>query len=301
MIRSIFKKLFVIGMLVLSFSGLSFAAEKGESVMVYTRSAGASVDDNRYDYHWRVFEAALVATKAKYGPYEFRTAGTMNEKREMTYIMSGEKINVMVTDPNHERDKNLRTVKISVDKGLVGYRIFLIHKDMQPVFNRVKTIDDLRKLSIGQGSLWSDVTILEKANFKVVKGSVYEGLFGMLVEKRFDAFSRGVNEAPAELADRKDKFPDMVIENSILLYYPMPNYFFFARTPEGEKLAKRAEEGLMMLVENGTLNKMFYAEYGKLISDTNLKKRKVFKIDNPMLPPNQPFSDTRLWYDPIVD
>lgn len=41
----------------------------------------------------------------------------------------------------------------------------------------------------------------------------------------FDYFSRSVIEIYEELASRKQLYPKMVVEETILLYYPLPLYF----------------------------------------------------------------------------
>lgn len=257
-------------------------------------------DDNRYTYHWRVLTAALEATKSKYGPYELTPAKFMSESRQMLEMMNPNgQLNTMVLDTSRNMEKNLLPVKIPIDKGLLGYRVLLIQAKNQPRFDRITTLDALRKISIGQGFDWSDLDIFKAAGFPVVAGTSYDGLFSMLMANRFDAFGRGVTEVLPELEQRRHRFPTMAIEKSLLIYYPMPVYFWFPRNASGEARAKRVQEGLNLLIANGTLDKLFQEEFGPAIATLKLKQRRLFRIDNPTLPPNQPFDDKRLWFDPL--
>jgi hypothetical protein len=91
----------------------------------------------------------------------------------------------------------------------------------------------------------------------------------------------------------------MAIEKSLLLYYPMPVYFWFPNTPEGLARAKRVEEGMQAIVRNGTLDRLFKARFDPMIKELQLKKRRVLRIPNPEVPPDQPFQNKALWYDPL--
>ncbi len=276
------------------------ASPTAQQKMLFIYNGPEAPNDNRYTYHWRVLTAALEVTKNKYGPYELASADFMSESRQMIEINNPNgKLNTMVLDTSRNMEKNLLPVKIPIDKGLLGYRVFLIQAKNQERFNQISTLDELRKISIGQGFDWSDLEIFKAAGFPVVPGASYDGLFSMLMANRFDAFGRGVTEVLPELQQRRKRLPGMAIEKSILLYYPMPVYFWFPRTENGEARAKRVHEGMNLLIANGTLDKLFHEEFGPAIAALALKQRRLFKIDNPTLPPNQPFDDKRLWFDPL--
>jgi ABC-type amino acid transport substrate-binding protein len=208
-------------------------------------------------------------------------------------------INTMVLDSTAELERDLIAVKVPVDKGMLGYRVFLIRAEDQPRFSAVRTIDDLRKFTMGQGSDWSDVAIYKSAGFNVVGATRYASLFDMLMHGRFDAFGRGVAEVVDELAAHQKKYPDMAIEQTTLLYYPMAVYFWFPKTSEGKLHAKRVTEGMAMIAKNGTFDRIFKEQYGPLLSQLQIKKRRIFRIPNPTMPPNQPFEAPSLWFDPL--
>ncbi|MET3130086.1 ABC-type amino acid transport substrate-binding protein [Oxalobacteraceae bacterium GrIS 1.11] len=114
------------------------------------------------------------------------------------------------------------------------------------------------RFSIGQGKGWADVAILEAARLSVVEGTSYEGLFSMLMAGRFDLFSRSVDEAVREYGERRASHPELALEPTLLLSYPLPRYFFVRRDAEGRQLAARIEAGLEIMLRDGTLNTLFY-------------------------------------------
>ena len=89
----------------------------------------------------------------------------------------------------------------------------------------------------------------------------------------------------------------MEIEESILVYYPWPRYFFCANSPEGKMLAERVEVGLLKMIDNGEYNKIFEKHYGYISKKLNLKNRNLFKITNPLLSSKTPLKNSKLWYD----
>src|SRR5258706_11282594 len=197
------------------------------------------------------------------------------------------------TTPEFERE--LVPVRIPVDKNLGGYCVFLIRAEDKLRFAKVKTVDDLRRFTFGLGLGWVDVDILRANGFNIVTGSNYDGLFEMLVHKRFDVFLRAVPEVLDEYARRKKTLPKLNIEDSILFYYPLPMYFWFPKSDEGRRLAARAEEGMRMMIADGTYNRIFDKYQRRKIETLRLKERRLFTIANPLVGPETPFSDRRLW------
>ena len=271
--------------------------------MVYIYHKPESRDDVRYNYHWEVLRAALEKTKKDYGTYTMKPSKRMmNEKRQVAELKKGNKLTIMIRAASQEHERMFTPVRIPLDKGLIGYRVFLIHKEDQPKYSAIKTLDELKKLSVGQGSGWSDVKVWRANGFNVIEGSSYQGLFGMVLRKRFDFFSRGIVEIIGEYEQRKNKMPNLHIEETIAVYYPWPFYFYFPKSEQGRKLAIRVEEGLLALFEDKkTFDPIFFKYHGEALKRHNLKSRKIFRIKNPLLTPETPLNDKRLWYDPYKD
>ena len=269
--------------------------------MTYVYHAPESDLDDRYLYQWEILRTALERTKDKWGPYRMTPSNRMTERRqafELRHATGRLTVMYLGTTPEFERD--LIAVHIPVDKNLGGYGVCLIRKEDQPRFDAVRTLDDLRRFKYGLGAGWLDVSILEASHFKVVTGTNYEGLFQMLIQKRFDVFLRATVEVLDEYDERIHDLPDMRIEKKLLLYYPLPMYFWFSKTPEGRRLAARAEEGMRAMIADGTYDRIFNEYQDWKIHRLQLQKRRVFRIDNPLLGPETPLADKKLWFDPAT-
>lgn len=269
--------------------------------MRYVYDAPESASDQRYEYQWEILRTALERTRDKYGDYVMQPSDFMTEQRQAFEMRNATgKITVMYlsTTPVFERD--LIPVRIPVDKNLGGYCVFLVRKNEADRFKAVQTLEDLKQFSFGLGLGWVDVDILRRNGLKVVTGSNYDGLFDMLANKRFDVFLRAAVEVLGEYDQRKERMPELAIEPGIILYYPLPMYFWFPKTDEGRRLAGRAREGMMAMIEDGTYDQIFMKYQKEKIERIDLRHRRIIKIENPFLSPKTPFQDKRLWFDPAT-
>jgi hypothetical protein len=277
---------------------VSFAAASRAQVMTYIYHAPESSLDVRYLYHWEILRTALERTTPKWGAYRMVPSGFMTERRQAFELKNATgKLTVMYLSTTPDFEQHLIPIRIPVDKNLGGYCVFLIRRGEQKRFADIRSIDDLRRFTYGLGLGWIDVDILKANGFRVVTGSSYDGLFEMLVNKRFDVFLRAATEVLDEYGKRKESLP-LVIEDSIVLYYPMPMYFWFPKTDEGRRLAARAEEGMRMMIADGTYDRIFDNYQRQKIERLRLKERRIFRIANPFLGAETPFADKRLWFDP---
>mgnify|MGYP003450053232 CR=1 FL=1 len=53
------------------------------------------------------------------------------------------------------------------------------------------------------------------------------------------------------------------------------------------------------MLTDGSFEEIFLKYNQKSIDDLKLKDRKVFKIQNPLLPPSIKFDRPELWYNPL--
>lgn len=203
-----------------------------------------------------------------------------NNKR-IRLMIENKEISISDFGTSAEFEKELRPVYFPIDLGLNGWRIFLIHKDNQAEFGKIKTLDDLRKKTAGQGIGWSDIAILENAGLKVMQSATIDNLFGMTEVKRFDYFPLGANEAHSLLEKYKNISPNVVVESQILLIYPFGRLFFVHK--DNKELHDAVEAGLVKAFENGSFLKLFKSHQANiaLFTQANLKNRKQILIDNP--------------------
>lgn len=272
-----------------------------DGVMTYIHHPPESARDVRYLYQWEVLRTALEKTHAKWGPYRLVAGEVMTERRQAYELRNATgNLTVMYLGTTPEFERELVPVRIPVDRSLGGYCVFLVRAGEQARFDAVRTLDDLRQFTYGLGLGWIDVEILRASGFNVVTGSSYDGLFEMLVNRRFDVFLRGAVEILDEYDQRREELRDLRIEDSLLLYYPLPMYFWFAKTPEGQRLAQRAEAGLRLMLADGSYDEIFDRYQRAKIERLHLKTRKAYRIDNPFLGPETPLADRRLWFDPTT-
>jgi ABC-type amino acid transport substrate-binding protein len=285
--------------LMVHFGTCAFFSPAAEPMSYLFHSPESSLD-NRYEYHWTILRAALERTKPKYGEYLMVPSPMMAEKRQAQELKAGTgNLTVMYLSTTPDFERNLVPIRIPVDKNLGGYCVFLTKAENQPRFDAVKSLKDLRKFTFGLGLGWIDVEILRSNSFTVVTGSNYDGLFEMVRNGRFDIFLRAATEVLGEVEQRKTRFPELYIEKRILFYYPLPMYFWFAKTDHGRRLAARAQEGMWSMIEDGTFDQIFDRYHRASIESLRLKQRRLFRIENPFVGPETPFADKRLWFDPF--
>ena len=214
--------------------------------------------------------------------------------RVMSELESGA-LDIIWTASDREKEEDFLPVRIPLYKGMFGYRIFIIKKNNQYKFNDIKNIDDLKKISLGQGRTWADTKILEANGLNVVKVSKFPSLLYMVDGGRYDAFPRGIHEPWGEL-EANPKL-QLTVEQRLMLAYKMPFYLFVNKN--NRQLAHRLEVGLNRAIADGSFDKLFYAEPGvqKVLQFANLKNRKLIELQNPYLPPETPVSRAELWLD----
>lgn len=250
-------------------------------------------------YHIAMFKEALEHTKDM-GGYELKSADvTFSTPRQIDEVADDTgSVSFLVRSPSI-LDKGLQRltpIKIPLDKGLLGYRVLIARKQDLSKLAAINSLEELQKLKFGQGSRWVSVDVLTKAGFNVVRGYYAKGLLRMLDEERFDVFPRAIWEAPKELADAEKELPGLVLEPTLVLHFPYASYFWVSQKGSGPELAKRIETGLRRMMADGSFDRIFNENYGAFIETTKLRSRKVFEVNNALLPTDTPLADSALWF-----
>ena len=255
--------------------------------------------DYRDRYALSVLKAALEASTEKYGPFELIISPLIMERdRMMQEMAKGDLVNLTAQVTTEEWERKLIPIRIPIDKGFSGYRIFLIDGRRQRQFSAVGGLPQLRELALGSGRQWSSTPVLVQNGFKVVTGVSVHNLQAMLAAERFMFFPRSVEEAVYERDAYAPAFPALAIEDELALYMPLARYFFVA--PGERRLARRLEYGMRVLSAEGRLDRLFHQAYDGLIEKVGLRKRRIFRLENPLLPPLTPLSHKAYWYDPVA-
>lgn len=249
-------------------------------------------------YYHDLLRLILERTEAEFGPCTIAQTGQMlTRMRSAALISRNQGVDLLWGSATIEREALLQPIRIPLLKGLMGYKIFLIHPDDQPVFSQVKNLEDLQTLRAGQGADWPDVEILLRNNIPVVSSANYEALYKMLAAKRFDFFPRGANQILSELRHNNDK--NITVERDLVLAFPSPLYFYVKK--DNETLARRIEKGLRDMMLDGSYDRYFYRH--PLIMDAilnlHLQERNVIHISNPLLPPGTPREPQEDWMNKV--
>lgn len=233
-----------------------------------------------FSYQYKLLELALDHAggdhQVEYIAFDGATA-----KRIMQQMEDGQ-IDVMFAGYRPEFEQDFSQVYVPLTRGILGHRVFVTRPDMAQALNEVETLDDLKGHCIGSGADWLDTRILETNGFCVEKAT-YENLWRMLDHGRFDLLNRGAHEVHAEIGLALDAGMDLVVDQNILLIYPL-DFFFYVRADDRARHAI-ITEGLQAAYENGAFMRNFYSDPGiarslRLIRDS---KRKVFRIPNPYM------------------
>jgi hypothetical protein len=187
-------------------------------------------------------------------------------------------------------------VPFPLDKGLLGYRVALINRHSQDRLSHVHNIENLRRLRVGQGIGWSDVPIYEHEGIQVETTTDYHLLTPMLLHGRFDLYPRGLSEIVPEMAIWAERYPDLAVEQHLLLHYPFCEAFYVSRS--APRLAARLKAGLERMRADGSFDALFDRKFGKVLAGLRLGQRVVIELGNPFLPAWVPVGRKELWFDP---
>jgi len=256
------------------------------------RAIPHATDMDRYTL--KMLDLALSHIDTAY-KVELDTGEQRTQGRYVDDVISG-KVDIMWAATDQDIENKLQPVRIPLLKGLLGHRIFLIHKGDQAKFDRVKTFADLQRIRLGQGTTWADTKILEANKLTVVKTNKYPSLLHMLDGGRFDAFPRGVQEPWSEVNSVQGL--ELEVEKRIMLVYKMPFYLFVSK--DNKALAHDLEAGLTRAIEDGSFNDVFFNDPSvkDVLAKANMKNRRIFKLDNPTLSKETPVDRKELWFDP---
>ncbi len=255
--------------------------------------------DKTQGYILNLLRLSLEITNKEYGtlkavPYEHQADSI---SRRIRQVVRG-KTDIVWAVTNTKLEKELVPVRIPLHKGVYGFRLFLIKKNDQPRFDKVREQKDLSNFIIGQAHDSDDIAILKHAGFKVEKSSSYDGTFMMLAHNRFDCLPKSISEIFIELEQFGKQMPSLKIEDNLVLYYHQPIYFF----SNDNKLAKRIEGGLEKMLKDGSFDDCFNAQYKDLLVKANVAGRRILRIDTPLLETRSlPLDRKELWYSVMKD
>ena len=266
------------------------AASAMARTVVYPRAESEADERDRYPV-----QLLMLALREAHSSYELRPHPVfMLQVRAMREVEQGSGLDIVWTMTSKEREQALLPIRIPIDRGLLGWRLLLVEPSAGARFAHVGSLEQLKALRGGQGADWPDTTILRDAGLVVDESARYGDLFQKLAAGRIDYFPRSVQEIWGELDNHRDQ--GFVIEPTLALHYPTAMYFFVNK--QRTELAADIRKGLDKALRDGSFQALFMQHFGEILKRSKLDRRRVLEMRNPLLPPETPLGDARLWYRP---
>jgi len=249
--------------------------------------------DPKQSYFVDLLKLTLEASKNKYGSYKLQAINIeMAQARTSTMLQRNEYIDLTWRMTSQKLEQQLQAIYFPILKGLMGYRIFIITKKQQHLFNKNTSLETLHNLHLGQGLNWPDTEILLANGFNVIQGHD-NFLIEILKKQRFDYFPRALHEPWPEIAGDNT----LAVEKHLMLHYPAPVFFFVNK--ENKRLQQRLKFGLNELLASGKFEHFFlnHPITSGITTKANVNTRSTFSLENPLLSEqtkNQ-LTDERLW------
>jgi len=292
-----FRRYIRLGLLIFGIISPGALAEVIDSLRI---PSARSAYDISYDYHIELLSLALTKVSPHGTAPLFEKKGQMAYGRALQELIKGEILDVYWLGTDRHKESALNAVKIPLERGLMGFRKFTIRRESKAQFDKIDSLDDLRKLVACQGTHWPDIKVLEAAGLSVMSSPVYENLFVQVNRRRCDYFPRGYHEGESELEQRKSIYPDLIHYQDIILHYPLTVYFFTSK--KKLSLAKKIETGLMKAIEDGSfLRHMQTHPLTRHVFPVErwMHVKHYFHLHNPEIKNTNIVTNKKLWFQPV--
>ena len=220
----------------------------------------------------------------------------MTNARALAELESGA-VDILWVGTSRELESRFQAIYIPITRGLLGHRLFVIHKERQPLFDRVEGIHDLRELMGGQGTGWTDTFILREANLRIATAG-FDDLFRLVDAGRIDYYPLGASEVYPFVSEYRNEYPNIAVEEEIVLVYRFDFLFFLNR--ENQELYRDVRTGLLEMYEDGTYMKMYrsHPEITAYLDRADIDSRRRIEIENPIASESLLAIPDRFWMSP---
>jgi hypothetical protein len=258
----------------------------------------ASAADHRREYAKALLRQVMERTVPEFGPYTISYADAhMERPRLFEALKEGRLVNVTAYPADGRWLKELLSVPVPIDMGLQSWRIALIDQRQQERLRKLRLPGELKQLKAGVGVAWVTLASLRDNGYSIVTGGSYAGLFDMLMAGRFDYLPRGINEIFQEYDERKAAFPQLAVEDSILLHDQIVSMFFVS--PRHPRLQRRIAAGMESLLRDGTLERMVLQHHRGHLQRAQICTRRRIELPGKDMPAAM-LARKDLWLDPFA-
>lgn len=271
------------------------SAQNIDKVLVAKARSDFDID---HLYYTSLLKKALIKAANGRKVPDIQTTFVMEQGRALRELDRGQWLDVFWLGTDRVKEQDFHAIRIPLERGLLGFRKFILHKDSVEQFNSVRSLEQLKQLKACQGAFWPDVDIMRAAGLKVDESPVYENIFKQMVAKRCDYFPRGLYEGAIELEKRHALYPELVRYDHLMLYYPFAVYFFTGK--HNKALASWIEQGLELMIDDGELlEHMQQHELTRHVFPLqHTKKEQWISIENPLLSTDTVTTNSRYWFQP---
>jgi len=219
-------------------------------------------DPQAYSAHGEFFiellKLALARTAEGESAPTFVHAPVDRPRERLRQMLAEGQLDLLWSTTTPEREAQALPVRFNLLKGTNELRFLLVRAADLPRLRKLRTLEELRGLSAGAGTFWSDAQILRTNGFTVEATPKFDALFRMLKAGRFDFIPRTREEIDVEVQQHAEL--GLVELPGLALQYRQPLYFFV--TPGRPQLAERLQRGLTLAAADGTFDALFMAQPG---------------------------------------
>ncbi|MBU2883170.1 transporter substrate-binding domain-containing protein [Psychrosphaera sp. B3R10] len=245
-------------------------------------------------YSVRMLEEVCLVINRDFGGCKLEPVSVPMLQRRQLKSLTQKKLDIVWTVTTAEREKNYRPIRIPLMKGFIGYRIATTNTNTKHHFTQPENLPAIKSLLAAQGHDWPDSTILRNNGFNVFETTLLDQIYQNVGRSIYDYTLRGVLETYSDLSNVKGK--NLHVDENLLFRYRSAIYYFVRA--EDEALANKIQQALLVLIKNGTFDKIFYEfnDHQKIINDANLEQRHIIELQNDvdfsLIP-----SGFKPWYD----
>jgi hypothetical protein len=234
------------------------------------------------DFQKDLLKEVFEVTKNDYGSYELHFVDQkMTTNRAIQIAESGDTHSGFSTSwgsiENEETNNSLYAYPYV--NTLLGLRQCVIHKNNAQKFTSIKNIEDLRKLKIGLGSGWPEMSIYAEHNIKSISAENYNNLFPMLARNRFDLLPLSVLEIEQALDEKHKAHPELEILKTLYIFYPTQLKINVSK--KHPHIDRRISIGLSKIFSSDTHKNIFQKHFN--IDEARIKNSNIIYLENPKL------------------
>lgn len=233
-----------------------------------------------------------AALKAAGFPAQLLDAPYTSERRNLHETTAGRiHINLLPASPERlamVKEGRLRMIPVPLERGLLGWRTSFVLEGGENRFADIRNLDDLRTLTVGQGTGWWDAAVYRAAG--IVTREVQDWRNGEFVAQMktevIDLFPMGMEESLSYfLPHFRAHHPDLTLERSLLIRYPWYRFVWVSPHSSADELYQALQEGFDIICGNGEFEAI-WNRTRRLPPAHAWAGRRVINLENPLYSPD---------------